>query len=206
MKNIISFSLYGNKQIYWEGALRNIKLAKEIYPNYVCRFYIDKQAGFELINIIPGDNVEIIFMNNQGGLGGTFWRFLGSVDDDVNIFLCRDADSIVSVREKLAVEEWLASDKDFHIMRDHPNHRKKIMGGMWGCRNKLMKKINFKSLIKNWKNKNKYGDDEKFLENKIYPLIKSFAFEHSEYNLRFYNPIHKFPKSEYEGFVGQRIL
>ena len=112
----------------------------------------------------------------------------------------------MSVREKLAVEEWLASDKDFHIMRDHPNHRKKIMGGMWGCRNKLMKKINFKSLIKNWKNKNKYGDDEKFLENKIYPLIKSFAFEHSEYNLRFYNPIHKFPKSEYEGFVGQRIL
>lgn len=32
------------------------------------------------------------------------------------------------------MEQWLASNKTFHIMRDHPNHDTPILGGMWGAR------------------------------------------------------------------------
>ena len=36
--------------------------------------------------------------------------------------LSRDCDSRLNKREKLAVDELLKSDKNFHIMRDHPWH------------------------------------------------------------------------------------
>ena len=29
---------------------------------------------------------------------------------------------------------WLESDHPFHIMRDHPDHVYKILGGMWGAK------------------------------------------------------------------------
>jgi hypothetical protein len=205
MKNIISFSLYGEKQLYWKGALKNIQQAKILYPDYVCRFYIDKLAPQTLKDTIVGDNVEVFFMKNNGGIDGMFWRFLGSCDEEVDIFLCRDADSVVNIREKAAVAEWLESDKDFHIMRDHPKHKCKIMGGMWGCRNQIMKKIGFINLVNNWQTRKKYNDDQKFLSNIIYPKIADSAFEHSEYDLSFDNAIYKFPKVTYKGFVGQRL-
>lgn len=203
MKNLILFSLYGLKDKYWKGALSNIKLAKEIYPNYICRFYIDQDAPEYLKDTIVGDNVEKIFMENIGGISGMFWRFLGAADEDVDVCLCRDCDSNLNTRERSAVEEWLQSDKDFHIMRDHSAHNKRIMGGMWGSRNKLMKRLDLKLLINNWGKKDKYGDDQVFLGTQIYPLIKNLAFEHSECNVKFDNPIHKFPKNDYKGFVGQ---
>lgn len=32
------------------------------------------------------------------------------------------------------MEQWLASNKTFHVMRDHPQHDTKILAGMWGAR------------------------------------------------------------------------
>ena len=46
----------------------------------------------------------------------------------------RDLDSRISEREVAAVVEWLAADKYFHIMRDHPEHRDKIKGCCFGMR------------------------------------------------------------------------
>lgn len=41
MNEIVSFSLYGHAPFYCEGALRNVELAKSIYPGWRRRFYID---------------------------------------------------------------------------------------------------------------------------------------------------------------------
>ena len=35
-------------------------------------------------------------------------------------------------RERDAVNEWLESNKTFHLMRDHPWHGSEINAGMWG--------------------------------------------------------------------------
>lgn len=40
----------------------------------------------------------------------------------------------ISSREAAAVEQWLATNKTFHVMRDHPQHDTTILGGMWGAR------------------------------------------------------------------------
>jgi hypothetical protein len=42
--------------------------------------------------------------------------------------------SRISLREKCAVDEWLASGKGLHSMRDHPAHKQPIMAGMFGLR------------------------------------------------------------------------
>jgi len=213
MKNIISYSLWGNKSMYWIGAQKNIELAKELYPGWICRFYIDKNCRQDLIDTIKGDNVEVILVNPTGTNdnpyfhSGMLWRFAASEDPEVNIFLSRDCDSRITEREVGAINEWLSSNKDFHIMRDHPYHSTPILGGMWGCRNGIMRKIGLSNLINNWcvnkRSSYSYGIDQDFLKEVIYPVIKDNAIEHSEFNLKFGGEIRSFPtiRNNYE-FVG----
>ena len=59
-------------------------------------------------------------------------------DPTVRMFMIRDADNGLSEREKFAVEEWIASKKDFHGMRDHPYHNYEVMGCAWGGNNELL--------------------------------------------------------------------
>ena len=40
MKKIISFSLWGTNPKYTIGAIKNADLAEEIYPDWVCRYYV----------------------------------------------------------------------------------------------------------------------------------------------------------------------
>ena len=105
MKNIISYSLWGDKPIYWFGALKNIELVDKYLPGWICRFYIDKNCRQDLIDTIKGDNVEIILVNPTGTHdnsyfhNGMLWRFAASEDPEVNVFLSRDCDSRISERE-----------------------------------------------------------------------------------------------------------
>lgn len=216
-KNIIAYSLWGDKPMYWVGALRNIELADKYFPGWISRFYIDKNCKQDLIDTIKGNNVEIILvdsnsMNNTQNwqthsFQGMFWRFWASEEEDVDIFLSRDCDSRLSERELKTVNEWISSDKLFHIMRDHPYHTTPILGGMWGCRGGIMRKIKLSDKILNWtaqKNGNyNFGVDQDFLAKVIYPLIINTAMEHSEFNLRFGGEIRPFPtiRNNYE-FVG----
>jgi hypothetical protein len=122
-----------------------------------------------------------------------FWRFWASEDTDVDIFLSRDCDSRFSDREISAIKEWLESDKDFHIMRDHPYHTVQILGGMWGCRNGLMRKIGLVKMIESWNQFQRKGVDQDFLGRCVYPLVVNNAMEHSEFNLNFGGEIRPFP-------------
>jgi len=213
MKNVIAFSLWGDKPMYWIGAIKNIELAKKYYPGWICRFYIDKNSRHDLIDTIKGDNVEVVLVDPTGSNEnhyyhhGMFWRFNASVDEDVDVFLSRDCDSRISEREASAVNEWLSSDKDFHIMRDHPYHAVPILGGMWGCRRGIMREIGLIDKINQWcsNGRSSYsaGIDQDFLREIVYPLIKDRAMEHSDFNLNYGGEIRNFPyiRNDYE-FVG----
>jgi hypothetical protein len=216
MKNIITYCLWGDLPIYWNGAVENIKLAKKYYPDFICRFYIDKDCKEEFINLIKGDNVEVILMDSKnytysGNLSerfnhsGLFWRFLPLSEKDVNVILFRDCDSRISEREVRAVDEWLRSDKDFHIMRDHPYHPWPILTGMWGCRNNKIPNID--DLLLKWETHTQKGiyqaEDQDFLGQFIYPMTINNSVEHSEFGLRVGSETKPFPtkRNDYE-FVG----
>ena len=42
---------------------------------------------------------------------------------------------------------WLKSDYPFHIMRDHPDHVNKILGGMWGAKLNDKTRHRYKELL-----------------------------------------------------------
>lgn len=203
MKNVVAYSLWGDHPMYWNGALRNIELVNKLYPGFIVRFYIDKDSKPELIESIKGENVEVFLVESKDSFHGMFWRFWAAEDPDVDIFLSRDCDSRPSEREVLAVNEWIKSDKDFHIMRDHPYHTVPILGGMWGCRNGIMRKLGLIKMIESWNQYQRKGIDQDFLGRCIYPLVYKTSMEHSEFNLRFGGEIRPFPtiRNDYE-FVG----
>jgi hypothetical protein len=71
-------------------------------------------------------------MTRKNPFDGLFWRFLPINDGHTRHFLMRDADSVINVREKAAVDEWLASGKAFHVMRDWWTHTEVMLAGLWG--------------------------------------------------------------------------
>ena len=44
----------------------------------------------------------------------------------------RDLDSKLNKRERAAVDEWLATNHTYHVMRDNKHHGTAILGGMFG--------------------------------------------------------------------------
>ena len=97
----------------------------------------------------------------------------------------------------MAVDEWLAGDKDFHIMRDHPYHAVPILGGMWGSRKGLFPDIHRET--------QKFTDDrwqvdQDFLAEYAYPKIVDRACVHDEF---FEHRPFPFSKRDPRFFVGQ---
>jgi len=177
MKKVISFSLWGNIPNYTVGAIRNAELAKETFPGWICRYYVDENSVPKdvLDKLMSFDNTEVIHVG-KGDWTGMFWRFYACADSEVDVMLSRDVDSRVSERDSIAVNEWLASDKSFHIIRDHPHHHYKILGGLWGVRNNRLRGM--KQLISQWNKQNRKQTDQWFLAQIIYPKIRNDCFVH----------------------------
>lgn len=198
MKKIISFSLWGNDPKYTIGAIRNAELSPTIYPDWICRFYIGKSTSNEIVNKLKSfEHVEVIEMDVNGDWTGMFWRFYPASEEDVDVMISRDCDSRLSEREKLAVDEWLNSDKGFHIMRDHPYHTTVILGGMWGSKKGVIPQM--KILIDEYIKGSFWQVDQNFLREKIYPLVKDNSLVHDEFFEK-----KPFPSNRIVGeFVGQ---
>ena len=179
MKKVIAFSLWGNNYRYLGGALQNAELAKHFYPGWICRYYIGNSTRKDFVNKLKEfDNVEVIEMEEDGNWTGMVWRFYAASDPEVSIMLSRDCDSRIHKREVAAVEEWLNSDKDFHIMRDHQYHGVPILGGMWGVRNGLLSDIEEK--CKTYNAGNFWQTDQNFLRDLIFNDVAEKAMVHDE--------------------------
>lgn len=132
-KNIISFSLFGHKSEYCESAIINVREAKVYYPAWQCRFYCDETVPQSVRFRLTNSGAQVVMMPKpERWTDGLFWRFLVMDDTNVDRFLIRDCDSIVNSREAAAVDEWIASNKYFHLMRDSFNHTELILAGMFG--------------------------------------------------------------------------
>lgn len=221
MKKIISFSVWGNNPKYAEAAYENLLLQPEIYPGWICRFYVDETVPKDLLKKLE-NNSEIIMMPKSDGLYGLFWRFEPLKDITIERFIVRDSDSRLSIKEATAVKEWIESGKEFHIMRDHPQHGAYICGGLWGATSEFIKKIapvydleleKFKSSLTfnqlyhphrgKW-----FNCDQPFLWKFIWPKIINSHLAHIKDlpNLRFTGKEKLFPiENPDNSFIGQII-
>lgn len=177
-RKLISFSLYGTNPLYHQGALRNAILAPVIYPGWTVRFYISQEIDDSVASGLVAAGAEVIRKERRGAIDGMFWRFLPAAEDSFEAVIIRDADSRITRREALAVQEWVDSGRQMHVMRDHPCHRVVVMGGMWGCRGGAIPDI--EPLIEKWSVWHRKGHDQDFMRDQIYPRLKHSMMVHSD--------------------------
>lgn len=179
--NLITFSLWGSEKKYTIGAIKNAELAKIIFPDWKCRFYVSQSVPFSIIyELEKMKNTEIIDVPGWGDWTYSYNRFLPLSESGVDAVISRDTDSRLSTREKSAVDEWLNSDKSFHIMRDHPWHFSyPILAGMFGCKAGTIDNISRD--IDSFEKANWYHSDQSFLKHIIYPRIKNNVMVHDEF-------------------------
>lgn len=191
---VISFSLYGDNPIYTKGCVRNAEIKKEVFKEWQIWVYHNDTVPQYILDRLIELNVKLINTKENNGFFGSLWRFNPITEQNVEYFISRDCDSRISLRDETAVNEWIASDKTFHILREHPiGHGWPMNAGMWGSKGNSIS--NFKDLVTTYlTNNNRSWDksiDQCFLRDVIHPIAKTSLFLHDEY----YN---------YEG-IGQAI-
>lgn len=197
MKKVISFSMWGKNPFYIMGGILNADIAEKEWEGWTCRYYVAPTVPKIAIKELTGrKNTEVFMMDEDVSWNGMFWRFYPASDPSVDVMISRDTDSRLSIRDKAAVDEWLNSDKDFHILRDCCQHGWPICGGAWGCRNGVITEM--MDLIQEYPRKeidNNHGIDQKFLRSEIYPRIIDKAYVHDDWFGNMYrNEIkHPFP-------------
>lgn len=197
---VIAFSLWGDNPKYLVGALKNAELAKTLFPDWVCVFYLGTSVSIETAEaLLAVGNTCLFTMDEPGDWRGMFWRFKAASLSNVDVMISRDCDSRLSLREKAAVDEWIASDKQWHIMRDHPWHGSLMLGGMWGVKGHPQ----MKDWISSWKAEDRYQTDQDFLQHMVYPIARHDAMIHASFCAIEPDSIpFPTPRSGYE-FVGQ---
>ena len=180
---IIAFSLFGSHPRYLRGALQNVLAARDIYPGWTCRFYVDDSVDATFRAVMAEEGAEMI-MDDSGDRDVRHLltrRFLVSDDPEVGYFLVRDCDSVVGPREAAAVAEWIDSGLPFHAMRDWYTHTDPLLAGMWGGIAGVFPDIAGKiagfrestPLNTNW--------DQFFLRDQIWSAIRDQVMVHDRY-------------------------
>lgn len=183
MKKVLSFSLYGNNPLYTRGCIKNSELHYDIFKDWEMQVFYNDTVPKEVIDELKSNGVVLINMNENKSFANSMWRFLPA-SENIERFISRDCDSRISLRDECAVEEWISSNKNFHIIRDHPyGHDWAMNAGMWGCKGKSILEI--KTLINQYCEKtnlftNKFMD-QFFLRDVIYPIAIKDLFLHDTY-------------------------
>jgi len=180
-KNIIAFSLYGADPRYCETLIKNVETAKELYPSWVCRIYLDDTVPQHIWSRLQQVNAQLVDMTSEKEIPPTLWRFLVMDDLSVERFMVRDADSLIAEREQAAVEAWLKSPYYFHHMRDYFTHTELLLAGMWGGVNGVLSNIEQKirSFVVQYKGRERFTD-QYFLKAVLWSTIRQSILNHDE--------------------------
>ncbi|MEJ0015979.1 MAG: tetratricopeptide repeat protein [Acetobacteraceae bacterium] len=212
-RNVIAFSLFGGDPRYTDGAVLNARAARFLYPGWTCRFYTDDSVPRDVVQVLVDEGAQVMAV---GGLPaepyGTMWRFLVAADPDVARYVVRDADSVVNTREKVAVDEWLESDRHFHLMRDHYDHSEVVLAGMWGgVRGALPPLL---PMMRAWVANPRYvlgkTSDQEFLRECVWPTVRQSVLAHdSQFGFgetRDFPTVGRLPAGFWVGCDGRRLF
>ena len=150
---MIAFAFYGDpkssvhqRRGYFEGIRANLGAISSFYnSSWVVRLYHDigsddpmmadlcsLACSTDQLDLCSVPQLPHPLLAKAVHMFPMIWRFFPTLDTQVDAFMSRDLDSIVTPREVKAVEEWVQSGKTLHTMRDHPQHNFPMLGGMWG--------------------------------------------------------------------------
>ncbi|MDR2990644.1 MAG: hypothetical protein LBU72_01685 [Burkholderiaceae bacterium] len=179
-RNIIAFSLFGSDSKYCEPAVLNVQEQPRTYQHWVCRFYVDGSVPKNVVDRLRAGGAQIVPIEGAAlQWPGPMWRLLALDDPQAHRILFRDADSVISQREAAAVEQWLASGKRFHTMRDACSHTELILAGLWGAvagslppLEQLMQRFLSAPLV------SRHFADQHFLRQYVWPYARASLMQH----------------------------
>lgn len=201
-RRVISVSLFGDIPRYIVPAMSIARDAKLFYPGWEVLFFVNSTVRSSVRDELRSSGAALRFMDDSDEPNGMFWRFRAVGEPGVNWVIFRDADSALSNRESLAVEEWIRSGKSLHILRDHPFHDYNILAGMFGVRVTSVTS----SLASLKSNSSEYAEDIRALTENFLPKIP-VADRHVNDSLFDFqdNPI-PFPGKPTISYVGEVAL
>jgi hypothetical protein len=162
---VFSFCIYGTERNYYEGLLENIEIIKREFPEF--EIYIYK--GICDPSWVFDDSLKVIETERSGAIN-MLYRYLPVTFAGVGFI--RDADSRITERDIWCIQEFLKSNKLYHIIRDHFYHKSPIMGGIFGWRQPINFPLDLTSDIG-------YSHDMSYIEKHLYPLVKNNTLVHS---------------------------
>jgi hypothetical protein len=168
---IVSISSYGTNPRYIIGAHKQYDLCKLFYPDWEFRAYVDDASNY---NMPEAKVIEV-----KDGSHGVFWRFEPLFESDDNIVIVRDSDGRITHREQMAVQEWLSSDKKFHVYRDHEAHFEfPVIACAFGLKGKLSENLHL--IMKEFATKtNYYTNDQVYLREFVFKEVQNSVMIHS---------------------------
>jgi len=200
---LVSFSLYGSDKKYIEGALINAEFISNNMTDWTPVFYLGPDIDSSISRKLISLGAIVRQFQDNWHPNGMFWRFNVFCDFHPDYAIIRDTDSRITDREIEAIDEWVASGKMFHILRDHPFHNVRILGGMWGATSELSSLLTADKFLR------KYGvsrgQDQLFLSEYLYPFTRGKSLIHDSF---FWINVkrQKFSKQRVEGqYVGESV-
>lgn len=134
-QNIISYVLWGENPRYLAPLFENLRIRSHLFPAWTVRVYIDRSVAEKVRLRLQQAGAQVVLREQPKGelpARKLLWRFEVIADPGVSRFLVRDADSLLSVKERVAVDDWIRSRKYFHVMRDAHSHTDLVLAGLWG--------------------------------------------------------------------------
>jgi hypothetical protein len=201
VKKLISFSLFGEDPKYRLGVIKNLELIRRLMPDWEVIVFCGPEIPISVSNEIRLRGGLVQTISKTSSLGGLFWRFLPVTSFDFSHLIFRDADSRISKRELLLIDQWMYSQKTLHIIRDHPHHAFPMLGGLWGITNKIHEyRIPWEQMESF---PHEFGADQIFLAQYVYPFLKKDSLIHDSY---FFLETHSVRPQPHDGcgsFIGE---
>lgn len=180
-ENVIAYSLWGNDPRYLTPLRENARVLAHLFPAWTMRVYHDASVDHPYVLELGRMGVQtrqMILPPGQPGHRRLLWRFEAIRDPRVKRFLIRDADSLLSVKERVAVDAWLDSRYFFHAIRDWYGHTDLILAGLWGgVGNILPSPTELFRLRAGWRVETDHIDQDLLAET-VWPTIRRTLLTH----------------------------
>ncbi|XP_069976118.1 uncharacterized protein [Penaeus vannamei] len=186
------------RQRSWQQNLTATSQVRRHYPGWKVRLYTDARWRRGVLCPLLRDHAHLYVCDVQdlppplgdvSAVHPMLWRTLPLGEGQVAAMLVRDTDSPISSREAAAVEQWLATNKTFHVMRDHPQHDTTILGGMWGARwdqlpapraAEELARLR-QRMLERGRGKSRHGVDQEILSKILWPVAQGRMVGHDSY-------------------------
>jgi hypothetical protein len=212
-KYIISYCLYGDKQRYFDALYENTIFIREKYNNlFNVLVVVGSGVPDNWIQSLRNQGAEIVRgdLDILRNIPNSLLRLYPILSSKGLGCFMRDADSYLSDNEMDSMSKFINNNHDYHIIRDHPNHLKPIMAGLFAVKLNGYETIrniiasNLPNIMKF--DRNQYDSDEVILADYVYPMIYKKTLIESNFtiywNERLLVSDESIPKSN-DSFMGQ---